>query len=113
MESIFGRSPTLAWNRPDKLHVSRGGFFGWLLGCRHRRMSLPVTRDGETYRACANCGAHRMFDVESWGMQGPYYFVAPATASRPYHSTKTYVPVSARGFPVSALPVQDQDGHLM
>jgi hypothetical protein len=113
MESIFSRSPALAPGHSDSRPVGRHGFFGRLLGCWHRSMSRPFTRDGETYRVCTKCGAHRMFDVVGWRMRGPYYFSPPSPASSPYHATKTCSPASARALPVSDLPVQDQDGHLM
>src|SRR5215216_3951328 len=97
MESIFSHSPALARDHADSSPKRRSGFFGWLLGCRHRRMSRPFTHDGETYRVCIKCGAHRMFDMESWRMQGPYYFIAPAP-NRSFQSTITYASVSERGF---------------
>jgi hypothetical protein len=47
--------------------------FRRVLGCWHRRMSLPFTRGNETYRTCVDCGARRRFDVEQWRMVGPFY----------------------------------------
>ncbi len=44
-----------------------------LLFCWHRKMSRPFTRDGETYRVCLRCGAHRQFDLEQWKTKGDYY----------------------------------------
>ena len=37
---------------------------GRLFGCWHRRMSWPITRDGQTYRACLKCGVRRSFDTQ-------------------------------------------------
>jgi len=45
--------------------------------CRHREMSRPFTRSGETYRACLDCGARRRFDTDNFRMTGPYYFQPP------------------------------------
>jgi hypothetical protein len=42
-------------------------------GCWHLQMSLPFTRDNETYRTCVNCGARRRFDLERWAMVGDFY----------------------------------------
>ena len=47
--------------------------FRRVFGCWHRRMSLPFTRGGETYRTCVNCGARRRYDLERWRMTGPFY----------------------------------------
>ena len=53
------------------------GLAAMLLKCWHTDMSRPFTRDSETYRTCLDCGARRKFDLESWEMQGPYYFSSP------------------------------------
>ncbi|MGH9903059.1 MAG: hypothetical protein ACRD68_14730 [Pyrinomonadaceae bacterium] len=49
-----------------------------VFGCRHAEMSRPVTSDGETYRACLGCGAHRRFDLKRWKSSGPFYYVRAA-----------------------------------
>jgi len=46
---------------------------GTLFGCRHRRMSWPITRDGQTYRACLKCGVRRSFDTKTWTTFGSFY----------------------------------------
>jgi len=42
-------------------------------GCWHLQMSLPFTRDNETYRTCVSCGARRRFDLAQWAMVGDFY----------------------------------------
>lgn len=42
-------------------------------GCWHLQMSLPFTRDNETYRTCISCGARRRFDLDQWAMVGDFY----------------------------------------
>ena len=42
-------------------------------GCWHLQMSLPFTRDNETYRTCVSCGARRRFDLDQWAMVGAFY----------------------------------------
>ena len=52
----------------------------WLtrvFGCWHTDMSRPFTRDGESFRACLDCGAHRRFDPARWEMVGSYYYSTP------------------------------------
>jgi hypothetical protein len=44
-----------------------------VVGCWHLEMSLPFTRDNETYRTCITCGARRRFDLEQWTMVGDFY----------------------------------------
>ena len=46
---------------------------GNLFGCWHRRMSWPITRDGQTYRACLKCGVRRSFDAKTWKSFGSFY----------------------------------------
>ena len=46
---------------------------GSLLGCWHRRMSWPITRDGQTYRSCLKCGVRRNFDPKTWKNYGPFH----------------------------------------
>jgi hypothetical protein len=53
---------------------------GELFSCKHREMSRPFSRHGETYRVCISCGARRRFDEESWHSAGGYYF-KPARTS--------------------------------
>jgi len=50
-----------------------GRFLGTLFGCCHRRMSWPITRDGQTYRACLKCGVRRSFDATTWKTFGSFY----------------------------------------
>ena len=44
-----------------------------IFGCWHRNMSLPLTRDGQTYRVCLRCGMRRHFHLADWKMKGRYY----------------------------------------
>ncbi|HEX8708190.1 MAG TPA: hypothetical protein VF723_08115 [Pyrinomonadaceae bacterium] len=57
-----------------QLATSVEGYITRLFGCWHTEMSRPFTHEGESYRACLNCGAHRLFDTQSWEMRGPYYY---------------------------------------
>ncbi len=57
-----------------------GVLSGWLtrlFGCWHTDMSRPFTLEGESYRTCLDCGAHRKFDAMRWEMVGDYYYSAP------------------------------------
>jgi hypothetical protein len=53
-----------------------GRLLARIFGCWHLNMSRPVTRDGQTYRACADCGARRRFDTERWETVGQFYYPA-------------------------------------
>ena len=44
-----------------------------IFGCRHKKMSSPITRDNQTYSTCLDCGARRRFDTMKWKLTGPYY----------------------------------------
>jgi len=53
--------------------VKMRGVVTRIFGCWHRNMSLPLSRDKESYRTCVACGARRRFDLEQWVMVGPFY----------------------------------------
>jgi len=42
-------------------------------------MSRPFSSDGQTYRACLNCGARRDFHIGRWEMRGNFYYSLPTT----------------------------------
>ena len=46
---------------------------GRVFGCWHRRMSWPITRNHQTYRACLKCGMCRRFDPKKWKAFGSFY----------------------------------------
>jgi hypothetical protein len=50
--------------------------------CWHRKMSVPFTREDETYRVCLRCGMRRHFDLAEWKMKGSYYNDAGWTHAR-------------------------------
>jgi hypothetical protein len=52
-----------------------GGGLNRLFGCWHSEMSRPFSSEGQTYRACVNCGARRQFNIASWETQGSFYHV--------------------------------------
>ena len=56
-----------------KVNESLRYFLLRLVSCRHRQMGRPFTRDGCTYRSCAQCGTRRKFDLETWTMKGRYH----------------------------------------
>ena len=37
-------------------------FAGWLWGCTHRRTTLPMTRNAQTYVVCLACGGELAYD---------------------------------------------------
>jgi len=60
-----------------------------LVGCWHRNLSRPFTREGETYRACLNCGARRRFDLIDWRMGGPFFFDTPSAVGPMEHGSNS------------------------
>jgi len=52
-----------------------------VLGCWHKNMGAPVTRNGQTYRVCTTCGAQRVFNTEKWRMTGSYFFAPASTVT--------------------------------
>ena len=65
----------------NNLSINAGGLIGRiggglnrLFGCWHSEMSRPFSSEGQTYRACVNCGARRQFNIASWETQGGFYY---------------------------------------
>jgi len=50
-----------------------------LIGCWHMEMSRPFSSEGQAYRVCLNCGAHRAFNLKNWEMKGSFYYDHPST----------------------------------
>ena len=38
---------------------------------------VSFTLNGESFRSCLDCGAHRKFDTARWEMKGAYYYSLP------------------------------------
>lgn len=55
------------------------GWIGRMFGCRHKEMGRPFSNDGQTYRACLNCGARRSFSIRRWEMRGDFYYSLPTS----------------------------------
>lgn len=58
------------------------GWLNRLVGCRHKDMSRPFSSQGQTYRACLDCGARRQFNLGRWQMQGSFYYNLPTFKSQ-------------------------------
>jgi hypothetical protein len=72
----YGRGRAAAtW--PKGLTAQLSTWLTRVFGCWHTEMSRPFTRDGQSYRACLECGARRNFDTARWEMVGAYYYDAP------------------------------------
>ena len=76
MQRVLSIAPPQVTSHRDDLITTLSALerlAGSLFGCRHRRMSWPITRDRETYRACLKCGMCRSFDPNTWKTFGSYY----------------------------------------
>ena len=74
MEALVERSSLESWSfaagrlTPIRNVVKR------VLGCWHRKLSLPFTRGDETYQTCVSCGARRRYDLDQWTAVGGFYY---------------------------------------
>lgn len=64
---------------PEDLKTTVKGWFSRLIGCWHMEMSRPFSSQGQAYRVCLNCGAHRHFSLRSWEMEGDFFYNLPST----------------------------------
>ncbi len=55
------------------------GLMSKLFGCRHKKLTRPLTVERFSYCACLECGARKPFDAENMQTFGSFYF-PPATA---------------------------------
>jgi hypothetical protein len=62
---------------PRKVTETISNWLTRVFGCWHTDMSRPFTLNGESFRACLDCGAHRKFDTARWEMKGAYYYGVP------------------------------------
>ena len=50
------------------------GIISRLFGCRHSRMSRPVTTGSLTYQYCASCGVRRKYDPVTFEPGRVFYY---------------------------------------
>lgn len=74
MEALIEQPGTDVSAIISDVFVRTGSAVKRIFGCWHREMSLPFSRDNESYRTCVACGARRRFDLERWTMVGPFYY---------------------------------------
>jgi hypothetical protein len=73
MEALIEHDGINVWTLISTRLAPITGLFRRAFGCWHLQMSLPFTRDSETYRTCVSCGARRRFDLDQWAMVGDFY----------------------------------------
>lgn len=61
-------------DRTDNSAKTRIGILSRIFGCRHGNLSRPFTNQNGSYRVCIDCGAHKMFDINSFKTLGTYYY---------------------------------------
>lgn len=59
------------------------GILARIFGCRHSRMSRPVTTSAVTYQYCASCGVRRKYNVTTFKPERDFYF--PANVADLHH----------------------------
>jgi hypothetical protein len=60
--------------KEEDVFGDRVGIFARVFGCRHSRMSMPVTTANITYQYCASCGIRRKYDPLSFKPERTYYY---------------------------------------
>jgi hypothetical protein len=61
-------------NAEEEIFGEKVGLFARLFGCRHNRMSKPVTVKNTTYKFCPSCGIRRRYNLETFKFQGAFYY---------------------------------------
>lgn len=76
---ISNRAETVAIPGSDMFRVESfsddklKAYLGRIFSCWHSRLSRPITRGNETYRACLQCGMRCTFDLQTWTSRGRFY----------------------------------------
>ena len=73
MEALIEHDGMDIWALISARFAPITGILRRAFGCWHHQMSLPFTRDNDTYRTCVSCGARRRFDLDQWAMVGDFY----------------------------------------
>ena len=71
--------PLLTGSSHRSLSGRINGWVNRIIGCWHTEMSRPFSSQGQAYRVCLNCGAHRRFNLRNWEMQGDFYYSVPTS----------------------------------
>jgi|SRR5882672_2418650 len=79
IENCLNSLPHNEQTNESRSMISMNSWIGRVFGCWHREMSRPFSSDGQTYRACLNCGARRSFNVSRWEMRGNFYYSLPTS----------------------------------
>ena len=74
MEAVVEQTGMDVWGLVSDRFAQVKSLLSRGLGCWHLEMSLPFSRENETYRTCVSCGARRRFDLERWAMVGDFYY---------------------------------------
>lgn len=64
--------PVEAKGKMEKVGENQS-LFSKLFGCRHIRLSKPVTIGKLSYQYCSDCGARRKYDIENFKPLGAFY----------------------------------------
>ena len=79
VQSEFGQrvlDNSIEVNVEKEIFGKKVGLIARIFGCKHMRMSMPVTTKEITYRFCPTCGIRRRYDLETSRLQGSYYYPA-------------------------------------
>lgn len=76
MQAIFERNKITQSlvNQQDETFGIKIGLAAKLFGCRHKRISRPLTIGNTSYRACLQCGARKQFDTRTLKTYGSFYY---------------------------------------
>lgn len=74
VEALVEQTSLDMWSGSSDRLAQTKNFLMRIFRCWHPELSLPFTRDGETYRTCVTCGARRRFDLNKWTTVGDFYY---------------------------------------
>jgi hypothetical protein len=73
-------TPNIGQINTSSVTAKIGDWVARVFGCWHSEMSRPFSHQGQAYRVCVNCGAHRQFNLKNWKMQGQFYYQRAGTS---------------------------------
>ena len=73
-------TPNVRQMNPSSMTGRIADWMARVFGCWHMEMSRPFSHQGQAYRVCVDCGAHRKFNLGNWEMQGDFYYQRASTS---------------------------------
>jgi len=63
----------------NRVFGNKISLIGKLFGCWHKELTRPFTIEGDSYRACVDCGARKQFNLQTLQTVGAFHYPPAVT----------------------------------